>query len=288
MRNLPSSKDLIYFYELAGELHFGRAAKILNISQPTLTISIKRLENLLNTTLFVRHIHGVTLTCAGKKLFSNTKNLLLSWENTVSEITDISQFDHSKFIIGCHSTLMPFMRKMVADLLSQYNKLEIHFHHDTSDRIAEGVLKGNIDIGLVTDPKIHQDVVLQPLTQTEFHFWVSAEHQNKLDLYAENTVILCHPLLPPTQNLIMKIQKKIKHPLRFSTINHLEALVAMTIEGYGIGILPSAYTQAFFGDKLKIVPNTPIFKRPLYLTYRPENKHVIQIILKAIKKLVEK
>lgn len=286
MRNLPSSKDLIFFYELANELHFSRAAKKLNISQPALTISVKRLESLLNAPLFVRHAHGVTLTRTGKKLQADTKHLLLSWENTISGVKEVNQFENSKIIIGCHSTLMPFMRKIVANLLSQHPKLEIHFHHDTSVRIADGVLKGDIDIGLVTDPQIHQDIVLQPFTQTEFHFWVSIDHQEKLDLYAENTVILCHPLLPPTQHLINKLQKKIKHPLRFSTMNHLEALVAMTVEGYGIGILPSAYTQAFFGDKLKIIPNTPVYKKPLYLAYRSENKYALQDILKAIKKLV--
>jgi len=286
MRNLPSSKDLLYFYELANELHVSRTAKKLNISQPSLTISVKRLESLLNAALFVRHAHGVTLTHVGKKLHADTKHLLLSWENTISGINDINQFENAKIVIGCHSTLMPFLRKIAATLLLQHPKLEIHFHHDTSDRIAEAVLKGNIDIGLVTDPQIHQDIVLQPFTQTEFHFWVSIDHQEKIDLYAENTVILCHPQLPPTQYLIKKLQKKIKHPLRFSTVNHLEALVAMTIEGYGIGILPSAYTQTFFSDKLKIVPNTPIFKKPLYLSYRSENKNAIQVILKAIKKLV--
>lgn len=269
-------------------MHFSHAAKKLNVTQPSLTMAVKRLETLLDTPLFIRHAQGVTLTRSGQKLLTHTEKLLLGWEDIVSGIKDINQGEKGKVTIGCHSTLAPFMSNMVANLLTNHPGMEINFFHETSIKIMENVLQGRIDIGLVTDPNHHSNIILQPLTFTEFAFWVSSKHASKLDLYAINTVIICDPKLPPTQYLLKKIINKVKHELRLSTMNQIESMAAMTAQGYGIGILPSAFTQAYFGKELEKIPKSPIYKKPLYLCFRSENKNlqVIQLVLKEIKKLV--
>jgi LysR family transcriptional regulator, salicylic acid-responsive activator of bsdBCD len=288
MKKLPSAKDLIYFQGIAKELHFSHAAKKLNVTQPSLTMAVKRLEDLLNTTLFIRHTQGVTLSRSGKKLLVHVEKLLLSWESIVSDITDISRCEKGKVTIGCHSTIAPFMSNMVAKLLANYPGMEINFQHESTIKIMENVLQGKIDIGLVTDPRHHPDIILQLLTYTEFAFWVSIQHEENLDLYAKNTVIICDPALPPTQYLLKKLANKVKHVLRLSTMNQIESMAAMAAEGCGIGILPSAFTQTFFGHKLKTISKAPIYKKQLYLCFRSENKNfkVIQLVLKKIKKLI--
>lgn len=287
---LPSAIDLHYFYSVAAELHFSHAAKKLNVSQPSLSIAIKRLEKLLETPLFIRHKQGVTLTRAGNQLLNDVKKLLMQWEKTVSDIKEVNQSIKGEVRIGCHSTLTPFMSNMVSELLEQNLGLAIHFQHDSTPKVMQNLVKGELDIGLVTDPYLHPEVIIQQIALTDFTYWVSIKHQAKINLYAKDTIIICDPQLPQTQYLMKQLLKKTKHQqLKLNAMNHIEAIAAMTVEGYGVGILPSSFTGQYFGDKLQKIPDAPVYEKPLCIAYRPENKSVaaIQLVIHGIRNLAK-
>lgn len=64
---IPSVAELTYFLEVSNSLNLSRASERLGISQPSLSLAIKRLEQTIGTSLFLRHKHGVSLTQAGKQ-----------------------------------------------------------------------------------------------------------------------------------------------------------------------------------------------------------------------------
>lgn len=287
---LPSLTDLFYFYNVATELHFSHAAKKLHVSQPSLSIAIKRLEASLDTNLFIRHKQGVTLTQAGEKLRDTVCQILALCEETASTIKDTKHEIKGIVRIGCHSTITPFLGGMVSQLLDQYPELQIYFHNEISIKIMDDILKGHLDIGLVTDPYPHPDIIKQHVGYTEMGFWVSKEHQAKFDLFSKETTFIGNPELEQTQYLIKELLKLTKHAkLKQNNINTLEAAVLMTIAGYGIGMLPSNYTYKFFNDKLILLDNAPQYTKPTYLVYRPENKNLsaVKVVVTAIKELAE-
>lgn len=288
---LPSPTDLTYFYEIANELNFNRTAKKLNISQPSLSMAIKRLEKLLDTNLFIRHSQGVTLTRAGSQLLINVEKLLIQWGEISKNINDASEQVKGKVTVGCHSTLSPFLSNMVSQLLTQYPELEIHFQHGFATEIMQNIVEGNLDIGIITDPYPHANVIIRPLAETEFTFWMSTKHGKWLDLYAQELLIICDLQISPTQHLLNELHKSRINlpPPRFSNMNQIEAIAAMTIESEGIGILPTAYTEYYFSKQLKKIPDAPVYTKPLCLAYRSENKKVlpVQTVLNAIKNLVK-
>ena len=111
-------KLLRYFLAVAEELHFGRAAARLNMSQPPLSIHIKELENQLGTQLFIRHSRSVVLTHAGKILMEESRRLLVNANNVLARIEQIGRGEAGRIELGVVGTAMwgrmrPVMRRFL-------------------------------------------------------------------------------------------------------------------------------------------------------------------------------
>lgn len=74
-------KALRYFVQLAELKHFGQAAEACCVSQPTLSMQLKKLENTLCVALFLRTNKAVVLTDAGRILLPSAKEVLKAYEN---------------------------------------------------------------------------------------------------------------------------------------------------------------------------------------------------------------
>jgi DNA-binding transcriptional LysR family regulator len=74
--DLPETRELLHFVAVAEELHFGRAAQRLGITQPPLSRTVKRLERRLGTVLFTRTSRHVALTSAGVALLDGARAAL--------------------------------------------------------------------------------------------------------------------------------------------------------------------------------------------------------------------
>lgn len=113
-------KLLRYFLAVAEELHFGRAAARLNMSQPPLSIHIKELENQLGTQLFIRHSRSVVLTHAGKILMEESRRLLVNANNVLARVEQIGRGEAGRIELGVVGTAMwgrmrPVMRRFLRE-----------------------------------------------------------------------------------------------------------------------------------------------------------------------------
>jgi DNA-binding transcriptional LysR family regulator len=91
---------LRYFQVLADELHFGRAAARLNISQPPLSMQIKELEEILEVALFERTSRKVALTRAGKVLKTEVDRILSATDQSLNYVRQIGRSEHQHITIG--------------------------------------------------------------------------------------------------------------------------------------------------------------------------------------------
>lgn len=113
-------KLLRYFLAVAEELHFGRAAARLNMSQPPLSTHIKELEQQLGTLLFIRHSRSVALTQAGKILMEESRRLLSNANQALARVEQIGRGEAGRIELGVIGTAMwgkmrPVMRRFMKD-----------------------------------------------------------------------------------------------------------------------------------------------------------------------------
>jgi DNA-binding transcriptional LysR family regulator len=285
---LPSSAELMYFYEVATCLSISKASLKLNISQPTLSLAIKRIEQTMGTSLFIRHKQGVTLMPAGKKLLTQVKILLQQWKDLRTQAISSHQEIQGEMILGCPSPIGLYLHAIMGNLFEAYPELSIHVQHDTSLTITEKVINSTIDIGIVTNPMQHPDLIINKIGKTEVTFWHGFENKKIQDVQSDRAVIICDTNIPHTHYLLKKWKKLNSKSMRIINVNRLETIAHLTANNCGIGILPACFIKFLYPEKLQHVPDSPICYDDIYLIYRAENKNVkaLQMIAQTIKNLV--
>jgi DNA-binding transcriptional LysR family regulator len=272
---IPSPAELTYFLEVAATLNLSRASERLGISQPSLSLAMKRLEETIGTDILIRHKQGVTLTHAGKQLLAHTKQLLQYWESTKTRALASHEEVRGCFTLGCHSTLaIHSLSGLLPVLLEKNPALEIKLKHDISRKIVEEVMKLSIDLGIVANPMKHPDLVIRKLCDDEVTFWVGPGKRDIQDIHSKKAVIICDPELSQTQALFKQCKKKGIHFDRILSTNSLEVVASLTASGTGIGILPQKAAKAMYPDKLKRLYKSPVFKDELCLVFRNENRNL--------------
>ncbi len=285
---LPSPSELTYFSEVAHSASLIRAAKKLGITQPSLSMAIKKLEHTLGTPLFIRHKNGMSLTPAGETLLTQVKLLLQHWENTTIKAKASHEEVQGRVTIGCRSVTAFYLGSFLLSLLEKHPKLEIHFKHQHPQKTTEKVINSLIDIGIVPNPSQHDDLVIKQIGKIEMNFFVGDGERNIQDIHSGQAVIICEPNVPQKQFFLKEFQKENIKFARMITTNSLDVVARLTIEGCGIGILPTCFAKKTYPNQLRPVVNMPVYFNEMCLIYRYENKHVqaISTVVTALKDFI--
>ena len=246
----PHPWDLRYFQEIALTLNLSRAAERLGVGQPTLSLSLKRLEEALQAKLFLRRNRGLILTSAGRRLLRETNKLLSHWESVVSESKKSETEIAGHYTLGCHPSVAIYcLKDALRQLYASYPKIEIRLNHGLSRVICEGVISGSLDFGIVVNPVKHPDLVIYKLATDEVGFWKAP---NSL-----KDVLIYNPELTQSKFLLKKMKKKEKFT-RTITSENLEVIATLASSGTGITILPSRVAKAI-DPRLKKVKDSPVY-----------------------------
>ena len=262
---LPSPADLKYFLEAAHTENVSRAAERLGISQPTLSLSIQRLEQALGTPLFLRGKSGVKLTKAGTKLVSQTRTLLGDWKKIVNDAKKDETEISGRYILGCHPSVALYtLPEFLPALLKQYPRLEIQFAHDLSRKITDDVIGFKIDFGIVVNPVKHPDLVIRPLLKDEVSLWTRATG-------SDPDVLICDPDLLQTQSILKQLSRRDLSFSRTLTSSNLEVIASLVEQGCGVGILPGRVAKRVANGKLKLFDkSSPSIQDVICLVFRAD------------------
>ena len=161
-------RQLRYFVAVAEEMHFGRAARRLHMTQPPLSQAIQALEAQLGTPLFSRTRRSVALTAAGQTLLPEVQRLLQQVEGLAGLAQSAAAGESGRLSIAFvpmadYSVLPTALREFRAALPSVHLDLQ----EATTDVQIELLASGRIDIGFLLPPlpdKLNAEVDYLPLT----------------------------------------------------------------------------------------------------------------------------
>lgn len=146
-------RQLRYFVTVAEELHFGRAALRLHMTQPPLSQTIMALEELLGAPLFVRTRREVQLTPAGSALLPEARRLLAQAQELPALVQRAALGEAGRLSLAFvssadYSVLPPLLRAYQG----AYPQVQMVLQEATSDLQLEELLAGRIDAGLLIPP----------------------------------------------------------------------------------------------------------------------------------------
>ena len=138
------------FYTVAKYSNITRAAEALFISQPAVTMSIKKLEELLDTTLFVRNKRGVTLTTEGNVLYEHVASAMENIKIGENRLTSLKTLETGNIRIGIGSTLTKhFLVKYLESFHKKHPKITINIDTSMTAEVLKKLNDGKLDVAII-------------------------------------------------------------------------------------------------------------------------------------------
>lgn len=145
-------RHLRYFVAVAEELHFGRAAERLHLSQPPLSQQIRKLEEILGYALFVRTSRSVKLTNAGEAYLERARRTLLHVRRDIDETRSIGHGEVGSLNVGfASSAMLTTLPEILRVYCNTYPRVHLHLYESFTSRVAEGLENGTLDVGILRD-----------------------------------------------------------------------------------------------------------------------------------------
>ncbi|MCY9514573.1 LysR substrate-binding domain-containing protein [Paenibacillus apiarius] len=158
--------------------NFSRAAKMLNLSQPGVSLHIRNLENEFGVKLIHRSSKHVKMTEAGEILYERAKQMLSLFDAAKEEIHLLRDEVTGSLKIGASYTIGEYiLPRLIAEFAQQYPQVDVHATIANTEDIAQAVRTNELDIGLVEGKVDYADIqVKHPFMEDEMVLVVPPDH----------------------------------------------------------------------------------------------------------------
>jgi DNA-binding transcriptional LysR family regulator len=257
-----------------------QAANKLEISQPALSESLKRLEQDLGQVLFYRSRSGIELTSSGKVFLVKAQSLKEAYNNLDISENQKNHFDGRTITIGCHTTIAQYsIPSALAYLKAKAPDYKIELKNDISRTIQEGLQKGQIDVALVANPVEVPDLVIQQVGTDTIKVWSSDKTTNFDTIVCDLNLFQTHSILKHWEN----------KPHKLLSVQNFGLICRIVNKGVGYGIITQR-AVLLSGLNLYAQKKLPVHNDSICIIYRPEfGKNAAErLVIDALKQSVVK
>lgn len=261
--------ELRYIVAVAREKHFGRAAKSCFVTQPTLSLGIKKLEQELDTVLFERGAKNeVRTTAIGDRVINQAQKVL----EEADAIKTIAEFNTDPLAgplrLGVIYSIAPYLLpKLIPIIHKDAPKMPLLIEENYTAVLLEQLKQGKLDVIVIALPFDEPGIVTQALYDEPFvvatprsHEWRTKKHIKPKELVDENLLLLgpghCFrdQVLKICPECNQESSNKMQDTLQGSS---LETMAHMVATGVGITVLPcSSAASHVHTELLSMIPFT--------------------------------
>lgn len=255
-------RELRYLVALADRAHFGRAAADCNISQPTMSTQIRKLEEYLGCTLIERNAKSISMTPMGQEVVDRARQIVAQVDALLSTTRACRGPLVGPLNLGVFPTLAPyFLPRFIPLVKAQYPQLHLVVNEDLTHHLLERLRNHQIDAALLALPVDVDDVDEAPLFDEPFWFACPATHPlakqktvSEADLQDEQMLLLAdgHCLRGQALAACGRLSDGEDNLDDFRAAS-LETICHLVAAGFGCTLLPALAAQPLQGPEASFV-----------------------------------
>lgn len=292
-------RDLTYLVAIADHLHFAKAADACFVSQPTLSMQIKKLEQELNVLIFKRSAKKITITPHGQKIIDQARLALSKIDDIKKTALQLQDPYLGTLRLGIIPTLAPYLIPIILPKLQQQlPKLELVIEEAKTEELMTLITAQKLDAIITALPINQAQLTTKTLFDEAFYLAINTQHPlNKfktinLNKLNQQTVLLLtegHCFREQALSICQRVNSQINQQYRATSLTTLINLVSAN---QGITLLPALAAQTYQQQAdISIKPfSHPQPKRSLAISYmsncslEPCIEEISQIITHGINK----
>lgn len=264
------------FVALAEEGSFHRAANVLNMAQPPLSVGIRKLEQDLGTALFLRGPRGVSLTPAGAAALPSARQVLAKVDEMRNAVSKSETGEFGRLRIGfVASATLDLLPRLLLAYRAKYPEVELKLEESRTAELLEDVEQGRIDAAIVRTPIMHETgVTIRQLESDSMRLavqkgskWSKRKSVRLGELREEPFIVFSRERVPSMHAITMMMcQQEGFVPRIAEEAGQMQTILCLVESGLGVALVPSvAANQVGRFDLIGIDSATPPFNIGLAL-----------------------
>lgn len=263
------------FYYTALYLSMTKASKVLNLTQPAVSTSIRKLEEYLGCSLFVRVSNGIRLTDEGSKLFVHVSDAFEALEAADQEIRDLVKFQAGSLVIGASETpLYHYVLPQIVKFKQTYPKVHISVNGHTTPDLIQGLAEGVLDIAFILSASpLPKELNSRALLRFQDIFVTTPESAALLPPVSTLQDLSEFPMIALKKGTDFRhsiedfFQKNGSTFRADYSVENTSMILPFVHSGLGIGIIPSVYaaSEIAAGTLVKVSTEQDLPPRTLYI-----------------------
>ncbi|GAA3748035.1 LysR family transcriptional regulator [Streptomyces tremellae] len=268
-------RSLRYFVAVAEDLHFGRAADKLHISQPALSVQIRKLERLLGVDVFLRDSRHVELTSAGEAVLEEARRTLAAADHTVAVARNIARGSGRLdigFVANAAAELTP---AVVEEFSRRHPHVDVRMRQYAFADPLAGLASGDVDAAFVRPPlrpDAHVDCL--PLLHEERVLILSERHPLAQRPAVSVEMVLDEAFVARRapqewRDFWLGVDHRYGHPVRVGAeVSTVDECLEAVLTGRGIAFTQSSSQRYYARPGLAFVPVDDLSGSTVVLAWR--------------------